>query len=32
VTEGLAVSHRLRVIVDRPMRPDVSRERPIVVI
>lgn len=32
VTDGLTVGHRLRVIVDRPMRPDVSRERPIVVI
>jgi hypothetical protein len=32
VTDGLSVGHRLRVIVDRPMRPDVSRERPIVII
>ncbi len=32
VTDGLAVGHRVRVIVDRPMRPDVSRERPVVVI
>jgi hypothetical protein len=32
VTDGLTVGHRLRVIVDRPMRPDVTRERPIVVI
>lgn len=32
VTEGLTVGHRLRVIVDRPMRSDVSRERPIVVL
>lgn len=32
VTDGLAVSHRVRVIVDRPMRPDVSRERPVVII
>ncbi|MET0772083.1 MAG: hypothetical protein ABWZ82_03280 [Candidatus Limnocylindrales bacterium] len=31
-TDGLTVGHRLRVIVDRPMRPDVTRERPIVVI
>jgi len=31
-TDGLTVGHRLRVIVDRPMRPDVSRERPVVVI
>lgn len=31
ITDGLAVAHRLRVIVDRPMRPDVARERPIVV-
>jgi hypothetical protein len=30
-TEGLKVGHRIRVIVDRPMRPDVSRERPIAV-
>jgi len=32
VTDGCTVSHRLRVIVDRPMRPDVSRERPVVII
>jgi hypothetical protein len=32
VTDGLTVGHRLRVIVDRSMRPDVSRERPIVII
>lgn len=32
VTDGLTVSHRIRLIVDRPMRPDVSRERPVVVI
>lgn len=32
VTDGLVIGHRLRVIVDRPMRPDVSRERPVVVI
>jgi hypothetical protein len=32
VTDGLTVGHRLRVIVDRPMRPDVSRERPVVII
>lgn len=32
VVDGLTVGHRVRVIVDRPMRPDVSRERPIVVI
>lgn len=31
-TDGLTVGHRLRVIVDRPMRPDVSRERPVVII
>jgi hypothetical protein len=31
-TDGLTVEHRLRVIVDRPMRPDVTRERPIVVM
>jgi len=31
VTDGLSVGHRLRVIVDRSMRPDVSRERPVVV-
>jgi hypothetical protein len=30
--DGLTVEHRLRVIVDRPMRPDVTRERPIVAI
>lgn len=30
-TDGLKVSHRLRVIVDRPMRPDVSVERLVVV-
>jgi hypothetical protein len=29
--DGLTVAHRLRVIVDRPMRPDVARERPVVV-
>jgi hypothetical protein len=30
-TDGLTVRHRLRVIVDRPLRPDVSVERLIVV-
>jgi len=32
VTDGLTVGHRLRVIVDRKMRSDVTAERPIVVI
>ncbi|MCY7419958.1 MAG: hypothetical protein LH650_16005 [Chloroflexi bacterium] len=31
-TDGLTVGHRLRVIVDRKMRSDVTAERPIVVI
>jgi hypothetical protein len=31
-SDGLTVGHRLRVIVDRPMRPDVARERPVVII
>lgn len=32
VTDGLTVGHRIRVIVDRPMRPDVARERPVVIV
>jgi hypothetical protein len=32
VTDGLTVGHRLRVIVDRKMRSDVTAERPIVTI
>jgi hypothetical protein len=32
VTDGLTVGHRLRVIVDRPLRPDVVRERAIAAI
>jgi hypothetical protein len=32
VTDGLTVGHRLRVIVDRPLRPDVIRERAIAAI
>lgn len=31
-TDGLTVGHRLRVIVDRKLRSDVSRERPIVIV
>jgi hypothetical protein len=31
-TDGLTVGHRLRVIVDRKLRSDVTAERPIVVI
>jgi hypothetical protein len=31
-SDGLTVGHRLRVIVDRPMRPDVARERPVAII
>jgi hypothetical protein len=30
-TPGLKVGYRIRVIVDRMLRSDVSRERPIVV-